>query len=241
MRKNVLLGVAGGVLLVVGVLAGMIFGDNIRALAAGNANATAQATPGNRASYCQLYMQTLASDLGTTTDKLKSANQDAAQKVINQLASDGKITAAQKTELTQALQKYGSNPCAFVNLHDAGKGLRQGLAGVQRALGPARAAVESAVAGALKISTSTLESDLASGQTIPQLATAQKVNLSDVNTAYLNAVKSQLSSAVSAGTITQAQSDAAYSKVQQAVQSGNYPLLGVGMRGHKGPPAQPAQ
>ncbi|HEX5441578.1 MAG TPA: hypothetical protein VFW76_11890 [Ktedonobacterales bacterium] len=236
MRKKVLLGVAGGVLLVVGVLAGMIFGDNIRALAAGNTNATAQATPGNRASYCQLYMQTLASDLGTTTDKLKSANQDAAQKVINQLASDGKITAAQKAELTQALQKYGSNPCAFVK---SAKGLRQGLAGVQRALGPARAAVESAVAGALKISTSTLQSDLAAGQTIPQIATAQKVNLSDVNTAYLNAVKSQLSSAVSAGTITQAQSDAVYSRAQQAVRSGTYPLLG--MRGHKGQPAQPAQ
>jgi hypothetical protein len=186
-------------------------------------------------------MQTLASDLGTTTDKLKSANQDAAQKVINQLASDGKITAAKKAELTQALQKYGSNPCAFVNLHDAGKGLRQGLAGVQRALGPARAAVESAVAGALKISTSTLQSDLASGQTIPQIATAQKVNLSDVNTAYLNAVKSQLGSAVSAGTITQAQSDAVYSKVQQVVQSGAYPLLDMGTRGHKGQPAQPAQ
>lgn len=234
MRKNVLLGVAGGILLIVGVLAGMIFGDNIRALAAGNTNATAQATPGNRASYCQLYMQTLASDLGVTTDKLKSANQDAAQKVINQLASDGKITAAQKTELTQALQKYGSNPCAFINMHGAGKGLRQ--PGVQRTLGTARAAVESAVAGALKISTSTLESDLAAGQTIPQIATTQKVNLSDVNTAYLNAVKSQLSSAVSAGTITQAQSDAAYSKVQQAVQKGNYPLLGT--RGQKGQPAQ---
>src|SRR6185437_15709071 len=113
------------------------------------------------------------------------------------------------------------------------------LPDVQRALGPARSAIASAVAGALKISTSTLDSDLAVGQTIPQIAAAQKVNLSDVNTAYLNAVKSQLSSAVSAGTITQAQSDAAYSKVQQAVQSGNYPLLG--MRGHKSPPTQPAQ
>jgi hypothetical protein len=236
MRKNVLLGVAGGVLLVVGVLAGMILGDNIRALAASNNNATAKATPGNRASYCQLYIQTLANDLGVTTDKLKSANQDAAQKVINQLASDGKITAAQKAELTQALQKYGSNPCAFVNMHGTGKGLGDHL---QQALAPARAAVQSAVAGALKISPSTLQSDLADGQTIPQIAAAQKVNLSDVNTAYLNAVKSRLGNAVSAGTITQEQSDAVYSRVQQAVQKGNYPLLD--MRGHTGTAPQPAQ
>jgi ribosome recycling factor len=226
MKKNVLLGVAGGALLVVGVLAGMIFGDNIRALAAGAGNPAAKATQGDRASYCQLYIQTLASDLGVTTDKLKSANQDAAQKVIDQLAKDGKITTDQKNQMTQALQKHASNPCAFVNVAAAHKGLthdfRQGLA-------PARAAVESAVAGALKISTNTLESDLAAGQTIPQIAAAQKVSLSDVNTAYLNAVKSQLSSAVGSGAITQDQSNAIYSRVQQAVQNGRYPLLGMGV------------
>lgn len=232
-KKQMLLGLAGGGLLLVGVLAGMIFGDNLRALAAGNTsnagNATAQATPGDRAGYCQLYIQTLASDLGVTPDKLKSANQDAAQKVINQLAKDGKITADQKNRLTQALQKHADNPCAFVNFAAARKGAADGL---KQALGPARSAVESAVAGALKISTTTLESDLAAGQTIPQIATAQKVNLSDVNTAYLNAIKSQLTSAVSANTITQAQSDAIYSRVQQAVQGGHYPLLE--RDGHKG-------
>lgn len=224
-KKQVLLGLAGGGLLLIGVLVGVIFGGNLRALAAGNSNAPAKATAGDQASYCQLYMQTLASDLGVTTDKLKSANQDAAQKVIDQLASDGKISAAQKTELTQALQKYAGSPCAFVNMAAARKGLGSGI---MQALAPARAAVESAVSGSLKISTSTLESDLAAGQTIPQIATAQKVNLSDVNTAYLNAVKSQLGSAVSSGLITQAQSDALYTRVQQAVQNGHYPLLEMG-------------
>ncbi|HEV2460515.1 MAG TPA: hypothetical protein VGS80_19345, partial [Ktedonobacterales bacterium] len=46
-----------------------------------------------------------------------------------------------------------------------------------------------------------------------------------VSTAYLNAVKSALASAVSSHTITQTQSDALYAKVQQAVASGHYPLL----------------
>ena len=234
MKKRALLGVAGGLLLVIGVLVGVVFGDNLRALAAGGSS-PAQATPGNQASYCQLYMQTLASDLGVTPDKLKSANQDAAQKVINQLASDGKISADEKNQLTQALQKYGANPCAFVPAHAARKGLRNDIG---RMLAPARSAVESAVGASLKMSTSTLESDLAAGQTIPQLATAQKVSLSDVNTAYLNAIKSQLASAVSAGTITQQQSDAIYTRVQKAVQNGNYPLLNA--KGHKAP-AQPAQ
>lgn len=234
MKKRALLGAAGGLLLVIGMLVGIVFGDNLRALAAGGSS-PAQATAGDQNSYCQLYIQTLASDLGVSPDKLKSANQDAAQKVINQLASDGKISAAEKNQLTQALQKYGNNPCAFVATHAARKGLRNDI---QHALAPARSAVESAVANSLKISTATLESDLAAGQTIPQIATAQKVNLSDVNTAYLNAVKSQLASAVSAGTITQQQSDAIYARVQKAVQNGNYPLLS-GKAGHTAHPAQP--
>ena len=232
MKKRALLGVAGGLLLVIGVVVGVVFGDNLRALAAGGSS-PAQATAGAQNNYCQLYIQTLASDLGVSPDKLKSANQDAAQKVINQMASDGKISAAQKDRLTQRLQKYANSPCAFVAARAAGKGARNHL---QQALAPARSAAESAVANSLKISTTTLESDLAAGQTIPQIATAQKVNLSDVNSAYLNAVKAQLASAVSSGKITQPQSDAIYARVQQAVQNGKYPLLG----GHKAP-AQPAQ
>src|SRR5262249_4616912 len=228
-RKQLLLGLAGGGLLVIGVLAGMLFGDNLRALAAGANTSNAQATPGDKASYCQLYLQKVASELGVTTDKLKSANRDAAQAVIDQLASDGKISATQKTELTQALQKYANSPCAFVNV----RGLRHDLDhDIRRALAPARAAAVAAVAGALKISATALESDLAAGQTIPQIATAQKVQVSDVNRAYLNAIKAQLASAGSKGTLTQDQSNRVFGKVQQAVQDGHYPLLS--REAHKG-------
>lgn len=230
MSKKVLISLSATALLLVGVLAGVIFGDNLRALAAGGAPSATPNT-GARGDYCQLYLQTLASDLGTTPDKLKSANQDAAQKVIDQMARDGKISADQKARLTQRLQKYANSPCAFITArgHDSPRNrLKQTLA-------PARAAVESAVAGALKLSPATLESDLKAGQTIPQIATAQKVAIGDVNTAYLNAIKSQLSSAVSAGKLTQSQSDMLFSRVQQAVQAGHYPLLGAGaMGGHQG-------
>ena len=71
----------------------------------------------------------------------------------------------------------------------------------------------------------TLQADLASGQTIPQIAKAQNVPLADVNTAYLDAVRSQLQAAVGAHTITQPQADKAYADVQQAVAQGRYPLL----------------
>jgi polyhydroxyalkanoate synthesis regulator phasin len=220
MRKTWMLGLAGGVLLLVGVLAGTIFGDSLRALAAGT---TPTATPKpTRADYCKLYEDTLAHDLGVSTDKLESANKDAAQKVLDQMAADGRITAAEKARLESKLQQYAAKPCAFVALGAS----RQALRGkIGQALAGSRSAIESAVAAKLHISPDTLESDLAAGQTIPQIAQARKVQPADVNSAYLGAVKAQLDQVVSGGKITQDQANQIYQKVQQAVQHGRYPLL----------------
>lgn len=221
MRKTWLLGLAGGAILLVGVLGGVIFGDNLRAMAAG---ASAAATPTTtRADYCKLYQDTLAKDLGVSADKLKSANQDATQKVLDQMEADGRITASQKADLEAKLQKASSKPCAFIPV-GAGKRALRG-SGVAKALASSQTAVESAVAAKLNISTATLTSDLAAGQSISQIAQAQKVQLTDVNTAYLNAVKAQLDQLVSGKKLTQDQENKLYQRVQQSVQQGHYPLL----------------
>jgi hypothetical protein len=81
------------------------------------------------------------------------------------------------------------------------------------------------VAASLGIPTSTLASELKSGQTIPEIAKARNVPLSTVNAAYLGEVKSLLSQAVSKNEITQDQSNAIYSRVTAAVNAGHYPLL----------------
>jgi len=94
--------------------------------------------------------------------------------------------------------------------------------------GAGNTAVTTAVAQALGISSDTLTGDLQQGMTVAQIAAAQNVSIDTVNTAYLNAVKTQFDSAVSSGTFTQAQADQIYSLQQQQVANGQYPLLPSG-------------
>src|SRR5215470_2928358 len=96
MRKRVLFGLAGGGIFAAGLLIGMLSnGFSVFASSGSPSNTTSTAANGN---YCQLYAQTLAHDLHVSTTQLQQANQDALQKVIDQVFADGKITAAQKSK-----------------------------------------------------------------------------------------------------------------------------------------------
>jgi hypothetical protein len=220
MRKRILMGVAGASLVLVGILAGFTIGGGIPVFASRNTVASVtQATPGNATSYCHLYEQTLAKQLGVSESKLESANSAALQTVIQQMAKDGTITSQQESKLLQKVRQYGSQPCSHLNqlAHWAG-GNHQMLAG-------ARQSIMIPVAASLGISTSTLESDLKAGQSIPEIAKARNVPLSAVNSAYLGEVKSLLSQAVSKNEITQDQANTIYTRVAAAVDAGRYPLL----------------
>jgi hypothetical protein len=223
MRKRIIMGIAGASLVLVGILAGFIISGGIPVLASRDSAADAgvsQATPGNATSYCQLYEQTLAKQLGVSESKLESANTVALQTVIKQMAKDGTITSQQESNLLQKVQKYGSQPCLHLNQFapwSRGKNYHI-LAG-------ARQSILTPVAASLGMTTSTLESDLKAGQTIPEIAKARNVSLSSVNAAYLGAVKSLLSQAVSKNEITQDESNTLYSHVAAAVNAGRYPLL----------------
>jgi len=224
-------------LLLVGGVVGFVAAGPLRAASAAPGASTGGTTTPTANAYCTLYLQTLEKDLGISLSKLVSANQDAVTQVIDKMYADGKITAAQKTKALNDLKANASNPCAALAF--ANHGAVGAHAGANTDLGAtARTAIEAAVAKALNLSTTTLESDLHAGQTISQIATAQKVNISAVNTAYLNAVQTQLNTAVKAGDITQTQADGAYTMVKNAVAQGNYPLLdrgGPGRGGFGGP------
>ena len=224
MRKRIIMVVAGASLFLVGIFAGFIVSGSIPVFASRNSDAAAsvsQATPGNATHYCQLYEQTLAKQLGVSERKLESANSAALQTVIEQMAKDGTITSQQESKLLQRVQKYGSQPCSHLNqfAHWARGNNDQMLAKARQSILPP-------VAASLGISTSTLESDVKAGQTIPEIAKARNVPLSAVNLAYLGAVKSLLSQAVSKKDITQDESNLIYSHVTALVHAGRYPLLG---------------
>ena len=174
--------------------------------------------------YCQIYEQKVLQGTGVSAATLEKANADGVQAVLDQMVKDGKITAAQEAQLQQELAQLKLNPCQnLANLKGGTPTTAQ-----QQALSNARAAVVAAVANTLNLPPATLQSDLNAGQTLPAIAQAQHVSLDAVNTAYLNAMKAQLANEVSAGTITQPQSDLLYGAVQRAASAGHYPLLEKG-------------
>jgi hypothetical protein len=227
MRNKLWLGLAGGGVLLVGVVMGALISGGIPAWASGGSNASA--APAASGNYCQLYEQRVARDLGVSMANLESANQDALKAAVQHAYADRAITQAQETRLLNKVSQIGTHPCAALGRFGA-FGHNGGKAPGRAQLAGAREAIVNAVAAKLNLPMAMLESDLAAGQTVSQIAAAQHVRLGDVNAAYLSSVQAQLKTAVSNGTITQAQSDMAYSTIQQAVANGKYPLLqGRGM------------
>ncbi len=222
MRSKLVLGLVGGGILLVGLIVGVLLGGGVPALASTGGNAPATATPSANEQYCQLFVQTLAKNLHVSQSQLESATQAALRTTIEQAYKDGKITQAQETKLLNRVSQLDAHPCAAM-------GRMYGHHGGQYsgALANARQAILSAVAAKLNLSAATLQSDLASGQTLPQIAAAQHVSIADVNATYLSALHAQLTTAVSSGAISQQQANQAYTKVQQAVANGHYPLLEV--------------
>jgi hypothetical protein len=228
MNKRMALGLAGGLLLVVGLVIGVAAGPSLKALImGGHASAAAEAsTPAPSAdAYCQLYIQTVSKDLSVSQSNLQSANKDALQAVINKMYADGKLTLAQKTRAESELAQYASDPCAALQAIAKQKGAGFGASGSAKAMSGVRSALLSAVAGAMNMSSSDLQSELSAGKTVAQIISAKGASKSTVSAAYLKAAQAQLATAVKSGAMTQSQSSMAYSLLQQAVASGHYPLL----------------
>lgn len=215
MRNRIVFRIIGASALLVGFVLGMLLISQRPAFASRSTKRDADPTLVRK--YCEVYEQTLAAKLNVTVAQLAAANKSAMQTTVQKAFSDGDITEAQETRLLDAINQLGPDPCADL--------ARAAMS--HQMLVHAHQAIVAAVAGALKLSPDALAKDLASGQTLSQIAVAQHVSLADVNAAYLAAVQEQLKAAVANGTITQAQSDRTYLAIQQAVAHGRYPLLGA--------------
>ena len=86
---------------------------------------------------------------------------------------------------------------------------------ITAALKPNAAAIQNQIAQDLHISASQLQQDIKSGQTVSQIATAQNVSATQLQTDEVNAVKPYLDQAVSAGSVTQKQETTYLSHLQK--------------------------
>jgi len=188
--------------------------------------------------------QTLQSDLqsGQTVAQVAAANGSSAQDVIsalvgdettaiNSLESSGKISSSQAGQIESGLTQMVTS---FVNQTRPSGGPRAGAGGLSQ-----QAAVQAA-ATAIGISASTLQSDLRSGKSIADIASANNVSTGSVITAVTSAVDSQISSLESSGKITSAQASTLTSEVQSRVTDwvdGTYPGWPFGPFGISGTPS----
>jgi len=153
-----------------------------------------------------LFLDKLAAALGIQRSALDSAITTAGNSTVDEAVQQGSLTQAQGDALKNRLQSGDVGP--LFGSHHGFRG-RHELFGVKQAM-------FDAAAGALGITTDELQSQLRNGQTIAQLAQAHNTTEQAVTSAALAAGKTQLDQAVANGTLTQAQADDIYARLQQA-------------------------
>ncbi len=90
---------------------------------------------------------------------------------------------------------------------------------IRDALKPNASAIQNSVAQGLHLSVTQLQADLKAGQTLSQIATAQNVSASQLQSIVSGAVQSYLNSAVTSGTLKQKQETAYLNNLQKKPDS----------------------
>ncbi len=197
MKKILLIG-GGSALLLLCILFGAFFaGPLIASARSGQSTATAASTPTTSNPYCQQYLQDLANRLGVSVSTLQQDKLASADDVIAQLVKDGKLTQNQANQLKQRLAS-----------HQACTGKGKGLWGrgvMMQSLKQYLPTVATQVAQGLHMTSTQLMSQLQSGKSLSDIATAQGVSAAQLQTIVTNAIQSAVNKAVSDGNLTQQQ------------------------------------
>lgn len=155
-----------------------------------------------------LFLDKLAAALNIQRATLDTAIKNAGTSTADTAVQQGTLTQAQADQLKARIQS-GDLGALW-----GGRGRsRDGVGGAY--LPGVRQAMLDAAAKTLNITSDELTAQLRSGQTIAQLAQAHNTTEQAVTNAALAAAKAQLDQAVQAGTLTQAQADAVYTRLQQ--------------------------
>jgi hypothetical protein len=204
---------------------------------------------------CQMYLASLASRLGISVATLEQALNGAASDTIDQLVTQGRLSADQATKLKAAMAANSAAPCPSAGRIGPRLGglfglplpFAQGWGGQSRGVGLDPAAILDAAASTLKVTPAALRQELEAltkGQDLRTIAATHDVDYATLAAAIHAAVKAQLDAAVTKGTIGASLETALLSRVDQALAAGNLPFgeFGHGMiRGWKGAnPAKPA-
>ena len=222
MRLTKTLGAAGA-LLISALVGGTLIGS---ALATDESTDTGTETTGAAGEYCDVFMDSLASELGTTRDALVTAGKAAANSAVDAAVAAGDLTEARATALRERIDASDGSGCAWFG-HGFGAGpQRHGERGI---LG---GDVFGAAADALGIESSALIDRLQTAETLQALAEEEGVAYDDVKASVLAAVQADLDAAVADG-LDQARADEVIERLTTWLDEGGE-LGGFGPR-HFGP------
>lgn len=222
MKNFKTLGIAGGL-----VAAALVGGTLISAALA------APSSPGSDASgadladgeYCEAWQEAFADELGVSVDDLLPAAKAASIAAIDAAVAAGDLTEERATALKEKIDAFDGNGCRFFGhpFFGGGQGGPKAHFG-----GP----LLSVAAEALGIEPGELMQALRGGDSLQDVATAQGKDYDTVKQAIHDAAKTKLDAAVAEG-LDQARADAALSKLDEALDSGDFPAWRPG-RGNFG-------
>jgi hypothetical protein len=217
------LGIAGG-MIAAALVGGTLISAALAAPSSPNSNSGADLA--DKAAYCDTWQKAFADELGVSVDQLLPAAKAASIAAVDAALAAGDITAERATALKAKIAAAdGSNACRFFGHPFAGAG----HGGLKAHFG---GPLLSAAAEALGMEPGALVQALRSGDSLKDVATAQKKDYADVTKAIHDAAKTKLDEAVADG-LDQAKADELLSKLDAALASGDFPQWG---RGHGGFP-----
>jgi len=177
--------------------------------------------------YYNLYMQSLAANLGVSSDKLTGSMTQAFKDVLVQAVKDGKLTQAQADEISSQWPNMQMKLFA-AGMMAGGGDKRQCPATPQSNLeNQVTDAAFQALAAKLGMNLGDLKQALGSSS-VADLAASKNVSVQEVKTAVINAIKPILDQAVQSHTITQPQEDSVIQMVQNADLSKPISALTIG-------------
>ena len=207
MRLTKTLGAAGALL-----LSALVGGTLI-----GSALATDESTDGEptaaTSEYCDVFMDALASELGSTRDELVAAGKAAANAAVDSALAAGDITEERATALRERIDASDGSGCAWF-----GHGFARGFDhGVER--GFLGGDVFEAAAAALGIESSELIERFDAAESLEALASEEGVAYDEVKASVLAAVQTDLDAAVAEG-LEQARADEAIERLTSWLDEG---------------------
>lgn len=191
---------AAGALIIAALVGGTVIGTT---LAIGDGDGDALAA--DRAAYCETFLDTFASELGTTRDGVVAAGRTAANAAIDAAVAAGDLTEERASAMRERVEGFDGSGCELM-----GRGPFGGRGGhgpgphLGRFIG---GQTLDAVADALDLEPSELPAALREAGSLEALAAAQGVEYAELRTSVLAAVEADLDAAVAAGDIEQERAD----------------------------------